>query len=92
VRSCRAAAAVTAALALFAAFPALAEPAPQADAPPAQGAQQPRPRDAAEAVQEGNVTRWLEHYQRERGEAWARDRNAAPADPPEPAAPVQTDE
>jgi hypothetical protein len=79
-------------MALFAAFPAPAEEAPQADRPPAEAAQQPRPRDAAEAVQEGNVTRWLEHYQRERGEAWARDRNAAPAPPPVPAPPARTDE
>jgi hypothetical protein len=92
VRSCPAAAALAAALAVFAAIPGLAEEVPQADRPPTEAAQQPRPRDAAEAVQEGNVTRWLEHYQRERGDAWARDRNAAPGATPEPAAPARKDE
>jgi len=28
---------------------------------------QERPRDAAEAVQEGDVSQWLRYYQRERG-------------------------
>jgi hypothetical protein len=37
---------------------------------------QERPRDAAEAVQEGSVTQWLEHYQRERGEQWKRAQGA----------------
>jgi hypothetical protein len=45
---------------------------------PAQPARQERPRDAAQAVQEGSVTQWLEHYQRERGEQWQRTQ-AAPA-------------
>jgi hypothetical protein len=52
----------------------------QAAEPPAQ-----RPRDAAEAVQEGNVSQWLEHYQRERGEEWARQRQDPPPAAPEPA-------
>ena len=30
------------------------------------------PRDAAQVVQEGDVERWLEHYQRERGAEWTR--------------------
>ena len=55
-----------------------------------------RPRDAAQAVQEGSVTQWLEHYQRERGEGWAKSKAAGgaaipeaplpPAGPPRPAA------
>jgi len=35
--------------------------------------------DAAEAVQEGNVERWLQHYQRERGEEWKRAGASGPA-------------
>lgn len=43
--------------------------------------------DAAQAVQEGNVNQWLEHYQRERGAAWPapateRDIDRAPRDQP----------
>jgi len=30
-----------------------------------------RPRDAAEAVKEGDVSQWLKYYQRERGEPQA---------------------
>lgn len=47
--------------------------------------------DAAQAVQEGNVNQWLEHYQRERGAAWPapameRDIERARQDhPPAPA-------
>ena len=45
------------------------------------GGRAERPRDAAEAVQEGSVTQWLEHYQRERGEEWAKSKasGGAPA-------------
>ena len=60
----------------------------------AADAQQPasttpaRPRDAAEAVQEGSVTQWLEHYQRERGAEWAKSRPEAQNPPEKPAAPA----
>jgi hypothetical protein len=37
-----------------------------------------RPRDAAEAVKEGDVSQWLKYYQRER------------AEPPTPIAPAQS--
>lgn len=43
----------------------------------AQQGNEPRPRDAAEAVREGDVSQWLKYYQRER-EAQA----PAPAQPP----------
>ncbi len=36
--------------------------------------------DAAEAVQEGNVEQWLQHYQRERAAEWERARAGAPDD------------
>lgn len=45
---------------------------------------QPR-KDAAEAVQEGNVANWLEYYRRERaptGDAKAPPRPVAPVDTP----------
>ncbi|HZR03580.1 MAG TPA: hypothetical protein VFA81_10465 [Burkholderiales bacterium] len=29
-------------------------------------------RDAAEVVKEGDVSHWLQHYQRERGEQWKK--------------------
>lgn len=51
-----------AALAMFAWLPAWS-------ADPREPAAERRP-DAAQAVQEGNVNQWLEHYQRERGAAW----------------------
>lgn len=41
-------------------------------------AREPRP-DAAQAVQEGNVEQWLQHYQRERGAEWERARTSAPS-------------
>ncbi len=41
-----------------------------------------RPKDAAEAVQEGNVKNWIEYYERERRESARKP--AAPA-PPQPA-------
>jgi hypothetical protein len=72
---------------------AIALTAPAADADDAPAAQereaQARPRDAAEAVQEGNVTQWLEHYQRERGEDWAKQKSGNAGEPPSatPAAP-----
>jgi hypothetical protein len=47
-----------------------------------EGEDQPRPRDAAQAVQEGSITQWLDHYQRERGEEWARSKAATPEPPP----------
>ncbi len=40
-----------------------------------------RPRDAAEAVREGDVQQWLKYYQRER-EAPAPARQAAPREEP----------
>jgi hypothetical protein len=48
----------------------------------AQGSE-PRPRDAAEAVREGDVSQWLKYYQRER-----EVQTPAPQPPhsPEPAA------
>jgi hypothetical protein len=50
---------------------------------PAIGAEdRPAPRDAAEVVQEGDVSQWLQHYQRERGEEWARQQRAQPAGSP----------
>ena len=39
--------------------------------------EQPRQRDAAEVVQEGNVTNWLEYYQRERGATWSQPKDGA---------------
>ena len=48
------------------------------------------PRDAAEIVQEGDVSQWLKHYERERGADWARQQEraepkpAAAASPPPP--------
>ncbi len=42
-----------------------------------------RPRDAAEAVREGDVQQWLKYYQRERErEAQAPARQAAPREEP----------
>jgi hypothetical protein len=49
--------------------------------------EQPRARDAAEVVQEGNVTQWLEHYQRERGEEWAKQKADEAKPAPVPSAP-----
>lgn len=46
---------------------------------------QQRPRDAAEAVQEGDVSQWLKYYQRERGmhaPAPRPDQTPPPADGP----------
>ncbi len=43
-----------------------------------------RPRDAAEAVQEGSMANWLEYYRRERGAQWETPKEA-PADRPAPA-------
>jgi hypothetical protein len=37
-----------------------------------QTADPPRPRDAAEAVREGDVSQWLKYYERERAEEWQR--------------------
>ena len=54
----------------------LAAALPAASAEESDGGAQPRPRDAAQAVQEGSVTQWLEHYQRERGEEWERSKAA----------------
>lgn len=44
----------------------------------AQQGTEPRPRDAAEAVREGDVSQWLKYYQRERAPQ-------PPAPPPAPA-------
>jgi len=55
-------------------------------------APQPAPGDrqgAAETVQEGNVDRWLQHYQRERGAKWPQSTQDEPdtgADPDDQAA------
>jgi hypothetical protein len=40
---------------------------------------EPAARDAAEVVQEGDVSQWLKHYQRERGEDWARQQRGSEA-------------
>jgi hypothetical protein len=72
------AAPVAFAIAASAAHAGEAAPAPERE-------EQARPRDAAEAVQEGNVTQWLEHYQRERGGDWARQKADAEERPPSPA-------
>jgi len=63
---------------LLCAVPAHSEHAARTDAADRQG--------AAEAVQEGNVDQWLQHYQRERGEHWPQSRQVeskanAAADP-----------
>jgi len=55
--------------------------APASAAEPAASAGERRP-DAAQAVQEGNVDQWVQHYQRERGHEWERARQR-----PEPVAP-----
>lgn len=51
--------------------------------------QPPLTRDAAQAVQEGDVSQWLQYYQRERGEEWNRQREDAPPAGQEPAPAVQ---
>ena len=38
-----------------------------------------RPRDAAEAVKEGDVSQWLKYYQRERGDGAVPEKPAQPA-------------
>jgi hypothetical protein len=43
--------------------------------------EQPPARDAAQIVREGDVSQWLEHYQRERGAEWAKQPVAQPAAP-----------
>jgi hypothetical protein len=43
--------------------------------------EQPPARDAAQIVREGDVSQWLEHYQRERGAEWAKQQRAQPAAP-----------
>ncbi|HEY7759176.1 MAG TPA: hypothetical protein VIA64_07160 [Burkholderiales bacterium] len=43
--------------------------------------EQPAARDAAEIVQEGDVSQWLQHYQRERGAEWARQQREQPTTP-----------
>jgi len=53
-----------------------------ADKPP-----QERPRDAAEAVQEGNVQNWVEYYRRTREAAPPPARLPAPAEPASPSSP-----
>ena len=39
-------------------------------------------RDAAEIVQEGDVSQWLQHYQRERGAEWSKQQREQPAQTP----------
>jgi hypothetical protein len=51
----------------------------------AQAQEQVRPKEAAEAVQEGNVANWLEYYQREQGQHGSGQQ--APSSAPVPAAP-----
>ncbi len=46
-----------------------------------------RPKDAAEAVQEGNVRNWVEYYERQRRE----NPQPKPAQPPTGAAPATTE-
>jgi hypothetical protein len=36
-----------------------------------QAEQEPARKDAAEAVGEGNTSRWLDYYRRERGQDWS---------------------
>jgi hypothetical protein len=50
-------------------------------APVLSAEEQPPPRDAAQIVQEGDVSQWLQHYQRERGAEWAKQQRAQPATP-----------
>ena len=59
--------------------------------PALAGEDKPAPRDAAEVVQEGDVMRWLEHYQRERGADWAKQQGAAEAKQGEPGAEATSD-
>jgi hypothetical protein len=67
------------------AFAAAASPLASA----ADAADQSRPRDAAEAVQEGSVANWIKYYQRERDQQPApvqdaRSDGGAPARQPAP--------
>jgi hypothetical protein len=52
----------------------------------AEEREQSRAKDAAEAVQEGNVSNWLKYYQRE------RERGGAPNAPAGESAPAPTNE
>lgn len=63
---------------LFTALLLAAAPAPAADSatPPT------RPKDAAEAVQEGNVRNWVEYYERSRKADRPANPPAPPASPP----------
>lgn len=47
-----------------------------ATAPPVRAEEARRPKDAAEAVQEGNVKNWVEYYER------TREAQRSPAKPP----------
>src|SRR4051794_30104076 len=48
-------------------------------------AEEPK-KDAAETVGEGNASRWLDFYRRERGEHWdSNPHTEAPGSPPSPA-------
>ena len=58
-----------------------------ASAGAAEDSAQQRPRDAAEAVREGDVSQWLKYYQRDRG---APESAPPPADTPQ--APAETQE
>ena len=42
----------------------------------------PTRQDAAEAVKEGDVTQWLQHYRRERGDGWSEQVPSAEQPPP----------
>lgn len=41
----------------------------------------PTRRDAAEVVKEGDMSQWLQYYQRERGDGWSKPSAPPPADP-----------
>lgn len=45
----------------------------------------PARRDAAEVVKEGDMSQWLQYYQRERGDAWSKTPPAQPSATPAPA-------
>ncbi len=47
-------------------------------------ADEPPKKDAAESVGEGNASRWLEYYRRERGDNWDAKPAGEPSVPPAP--------
>jgi hypothetical protein len=51
----------------------------------AAAADEPPRKDAAESVGEGNASRWLDYYRRERGDNWdAKPAGESPAPPAQP--------